>query len=114
MEIYKGKELVSNCKVLKGLSNFRGLMFSSGLVKGESVLLTMFEESRVSSAIHMLFVFFPIDVVWLNSNLEIVDVKKNIKPFSLYVSPKKAAKYVLEMRSGESEGLSIGDFLSFG
>lgn len=75
-------------------------MFSKRLRKGEGVILINSEESIVNTAIHTFFVFFPIDVIWLDKNRKIVDFRKNVKPFTPLVVPKKAAKYVVEMAVG--------------
>ena len=45
---------------------------------------------------HMLFVFFPIDVLILNRHKEIVEIKRKFKPFSFWNSKEKA-KYVIEL-----------------
>jgi len=58
--------------------------------------------------IHMLFVFFPLDVVWLDENMRVVDVQKG-NPFDLLLIPKKKAKYVLELNAGS--GIKIKDKL---
>ncbi|MDD4662623.1 MAG: DUF192 domain-containing protein, partial [Candidatus ainarchaeum sp.] len=47
-------------------------------------------------SIHMFFVFYRITVIFLNSKKDVVDIKKNLKPFRLYI-PKRKAKYVIEI-----------------
>ncbi len=85
------KEIVE-VEYYKGiLKNFRGLMFS----KKKNVLLTVPYESKSHAAIHSFFVFFPFYAIFLDSNKEVVDFKK-MKPFQIY-SPKKSAKYILEL-----------------
>ena len=39
----------------------------------------------------MFFVFFPIDVLFLDKNKKVVELKENFKPFSIYF-PKNKAK----------------------
>ena len=56
----------------------------------------------------MLFVFYPIDVVWLDSDKIVVD-KKTVNPFVLYSAPRKPAKYVIEMRKGFAKNIKIGE-----
>ena len=50
----------------------------------------------------MLFVFYPIDVLFLDKNNIVVDKKDNFKPFTLYNSKKKGerirAMEILKMR----------------
>lgn len=85
-------KIPKNAKICKSLfSKCLGLMFS----KPKPVLLVNSKESR--TGIHMFFVFFPLDIIWLDSNYKIIDFRKNVKPFSGFYYPKKPAKYVLEM-----------------
>jgi len=86
----------------------RGLMFSPP----RNLIFSYPDERRVS--LHMFFVFFPIDVAFLNSNKEIVEIKENFKPFTVH-SPKNKAKYVVELNHGtiEQTGTTVGDRLEF-
>ncbi|MBS3113227.1 DUF192 domain-containing protein [Candidatus Woesearchaeota archaeon] len=70
------------------------------------------EEQRVP--LHMWFVFFPIDVVYLDSRHNIVELVENLKPFSYY-NPKNKAKYVVEFSAGTiySERLVVGNKIIF-
>ena len=91
----------------------KGLMFSRPLRKGEAIILVADNEGVMETTIHMLFVFFSIDVVWLNEKKEVVDKKKGIKMFSPLIVPSKPAKYVVELRKGASRHTFIGDKLEF-
>jgi len=73
---------------------FRGLMFS----RPRNLVLVPKNETRKGAGIHMFFVFFPIDVYWLDSELNIVDKKMNVKPFTMAM-PKKKAKYIVELKT---------------
>ncbi len=73
-------------------SNFRGLMFS----KRRNLVLVLKKESRIGAAIHMFFVFFPIDVYWLDKNYNVIDSRKKVMPFSMAI-PRKKAKYIVEI-----------------
>lgn len=44
----------------------------------------------------MFFVFYSIDVLLLNEKKEIVEIKKNFKPFTFWNSKEKG-KYVVEL-----------------
>ncbi len=77
------------------LSKFIGLRFSKKLSKDEVLLITNNEEGTLNSCVDMLFVFFPIDVFWLDKDKVIVD-KARLRPFSLIRFPRKPAKYILE------------------
>ncbi len=69
----------------------------------------------------MPFMRFPIDIAFISSEKEIVDVKRNVKPIGIFPStwriyrPEKMCKYILEVESGllEDKGFSVGDELKF-
>lgn len=82
-------------------SIFRGLMFSR-----RKNLLFVFDRDRKVS-IHMLFVFFSIDIYWLDKDFRVIDLKKNVKPFTFVGSDKKV-KYVLEISKGNFD-FKLGD-----
>lgn len=52
------------------------------------------QEKKIS--LHMFFVFFPIDVLILNEQKEIVEIKRDFQPFTFWNSQKKG-KYLLEL-----------------
>lgn len=86
-----------------------GLMFR--FKKPDFGLVFIFDKERRAD-LHMLFVFFPIDVLFLDKNKKVVDVKKNFKPFAYY-SPKAKAKYVVELGVGVMQKTKIGDKITF-
>ncbi|MBW2978425.1 DUF192 domain-containing protein [Candidatus Woesearchaeota archaeon] len=90
------------CKSVWGKS--RGLMFS----KKKNLVFIFNKEKRIP--LHMFFVFYPIDVLFLDKNKRIVEIKKNFKPFSFYTSKNKA-KYVAELT--EEHKFKIGDKIDF-
>ena len=59
---------------------------------------------------------FSLDIIFINKNLEIVDIFFNAKPYDLMtITSDKKAKYVLELYAGvfKSFNLEIGDELIF-
>ncbi|MBI5389320.1 DUF192 domain-containing protein [Candidatus Woesearchaeota archaeon] len=74
----------------------KGLMFSPEL-HDECLIFFFAKETKVP--IHMMFVFFPIDVLWLNAEKRIVAMKENLRPFRYY-DPKVKAQYVVELPQG--------------
>lgn len=68
----------------------KGLMFSR-----MRNLIFVFDEEKIIS-LHMLFVFFPIDVLFLDKDKRIIEIKRNFRPFTFYTSKNKA-KYVVEL-----------------
>ena len=92
--IHQGNKIIEKVKYCdSNFSKVLGLMFR---IKPVPTLLVNSRESILGSSIHMLFVFFPLNIYWLDSNFNIVDYKK-VKPFTLNHKPKKKAKYVLEL-----------------
>jgi uncharacterized membrane protein (UPF0127 family) len=61
---------------------------------------------------------FPIDVIWLNQNKEIVHIKKSLDPCDsdcpVYY-PDRKSKYVLETVAGfaDKQNLKVGDVVFF-
>ena len=110
VEIINGSVvLATNAKYCENiLPRAKGLMFSKPLKQGSAIVLVSPKEGILETTIHMMFVFFPLDIVWLNKNKEVVDFCKGVKPFT-FVAPKKAAKYVLELPCGVCENLKLGD-----
>lgn len=85
-----------------------GLMFSS-----TSEALVMFFADEQKIPLHMFFVPSAIDVLFLDRKFEVVDLKENFKPFTLYTSKRKA-KCVIELPAGtaKASGTKIGDKIS--
>ena len=77
------------------LSRSLGLMFS----KPKQAALVLKFEKEENISLHMAFVFYAIDVIFVNRRKEIVDIKENFKPFETYVSKRKA-KYAIELPAG--------------
>lgn len=50
--------------------------------------------------LHMFFVFFPIDLLFLDKDKKVIEIKEGFKPFTLYYSKKKAY-YVVELPNGK-------------
>ncbi len=68
-------------------------------------LLMVFKKPR-KIRLHMWFVFFSIDVLVLDEEKRIVEIKRNFRPFTFWNSEKEG-KYLVELGSpGEYE---IGD-----
>ena len=91
----KGDVICSDAKICKSiLSKTVGLMFSK---KPKPLIFILKKEKIVP--LHMFFVFFPIDVLFLGKNRTVVEIKENFGPFSYY-RPKNKAMYVIELPAG--------------
>jgi len=73
------------------ISKAIGLMFSMN----PKNLIFIFKKEKIVP-LHMFFVIFPIDVLFLDKNKKVVDMKENFRPFTFY-TPKAKAKYVIEL-----------------
>jgi len=94
---------------LTPLEKMKGLMFRKSLNK--PLVLVLNSPSRYGASIHMGFMKFPIDVVFLDSKKKIVDIALNVRPWTANVTPKKPAKYIVEMKKGTAKRLKIGKTL---
>jgi hypothetical protein len=89
----------------------KALGFMFRIKKPKEALIFVFGSEKRTD-LHMLFVFFPIDVLFLDKNKRVVDVKKNFKPFTYY-APKAKAMYVIELPAGVMGNTNIGDKITF-
>lgn len=89
----------------------KGLMFRSKLEEDEGILLVQPRDSKIDSAIHMLFVGMPLGVVWINNANEVVDTVV-AKPWRLYYGPERAARYILEIHPDRLDYFCKGDRVS--
>lgn len=94
-----------------------GLMFRESLPENEGMLFTFAIENTYG--FWMKNMNFPIDIIWINSNLTIVDITTNVQPCTQNecesYTPVAPVQYVLEMNSGwaQSNGINIGDTIEF-
>lgn len=94
------------------LTQLRGFTLRPHLAADEGLVLVGKRDSRLDSSIHMFFVSFDLAVVWINSNMQVVDkvLAKSWKP--AYFS-KQPAKYVLEVHPDRWGDFQIGDTVRF-
>jgi uncharacterized membrane protein (UPF0127 family) len=82
---------------------FRGLMLEKEERFDYGLVFDFGHATRFGASVHMLFVFFPIDLVYLDENRRVVDVKTGFRPWSLNYTPKKAARYLIELPAGKAD-----------
>ena len=87
-------------------------MFRGSLAHDEGLLLVGSRDTRLDSAIHMLFVGFDLAVIWINSNMEVVD-KVVAKSWHLAYVPERPARYVLEVHPELFPEYEIGHKVEF-
>jgi uncharacterized protein len=90
------------------LARMKGLLGRRELPSGEGILL------RPASSVHMAFMRFPIDAVFLDRDLRVVKVVPDLRPWR--AAGSRGAKSVLEIPAGEARrrGLGVGDRLIAG
>jgi len=86
-------------------TRLKGLLGRQGLGEGEGLLI------RPTGSIHMFFMRFAIDAVFLDSELRVLKVVPDLKPWRM--AAKRGAKQVLEIAAGEAKrrGLEPGQQL---
>ncbi|MBI5797654.1 DUF192 domain-containing protein [Candidatus Woesearchaeota archaeon] len=112
--MHKGRIIANLAKYCDtAFTRAMGLMFTLPLKKEQACILVANNESIMETSIHMFFVFYPIDVLWLNEKKEVVDKRISVWPFTPLLIPKLAAKYVIELPRKRAENLVIGTKLDF-
>lgn len=90
----------------------KGLMFRERLEENNGMIFIFEQEFQVS--FWMKNTLIPLDIIFINKNFRIVDIKNAVPckqdPCQLY-KPQKSAQYVLEVNSGftEKNGIMIND-----
>ena len=91
---------------------FRGFMLHPPITLAEALVLVETSESKLKTAIHMLFMRFDLGVVWVNGRGEVVDTVL-AKRWRLQYTPRAAAQYVIEMHPSLLAQVQIGDKVAF-
>jgi uncharacterized protein len=102
-----GTVVCARCAVAAtSLRRMKGLLGRKELPPGEGILL------RPASSIHMLFMRFPIDAVFLDRELVVRKVVPGLKPWRL--ASARGSKSVVELAAGEAErhGIAAGQRLT--
>ena len=94
MRIKISKNSIEAAACASYISRAIGLMFAPK----PKPLLFIFSKEGIYK-LHMWFVFFPIDVVFMDKGKKVIEIKENFKPFTFY-NPKRKAKYILELPKG--------------
>ncbi len=76
----------------------KGLMFRESLDLDKGMLF-IFPTSEKHS-FWMKNTYLPLDLIWINEDLDIVHIHKNAQPHSGSIVPNTEAKYVLEINAG--------------
>ena len=91
----------------------KGLMFEDAKKFDYALIFELGKESRKSSSMHMMFVFFPIDILFLDKDKRIVEIVKNLQPFTPNYTPKKRCWYFVELPAGSTNNVRVGNTLEW-
>ena len=80
----------------------RGLLGRTGLEPGEGLLI------RPTGSVHTFFMRFPIDVVFVSRDGEVLKIASNVSAWR--TAAARGAKVVIELAAGEADrsGISVG------
>ena len=87
-------------------------MFTSIKNFDYALIFDMKRTARFENSLHMLFVFYPILAVFLNSEQKVVD-KRILTPFQLNYTPKKKCRYIIEIPTTFEKEFKIDDKISW-
>lgn len=76
---------------------FRGLMLRGKFQQGKALLFKFPKPGRRS--VHMWFVRFSIDLVYLDSSFRVVELRAQLKPWRFY-RPRATVSYLIELPAG--------------
>jgi uncharacterized protein len=90
------------------MKRLKGLMFRKNPIENEGLWITP------CNSIHMFFMNFPLDIVFLNEQNEVVKLHPGLKPWRMTI-PLNSAHSVIELPEGSINKLEInvGDILYF-
>ena len=103
MQREDGAVVCERCEIADTvLPRMKGLLGRESLDAGEGLLI------RPTSSIHMFFMRFPIDAVFLDRDLRVVGIAESLRPWR--VAGRRGARAVLELAAGEASrrGLQAG------
>ena len=107
------KTIAGSAKMcLSQMAKARGLMFSRPL-KDRALIFVFRKQKRV--ALHMLFVFFPIDIMFLDEKQRVIELRESVKPFTTFIKSRKKVGWVVELPNGtiKRSKTKIGDLIQF-
>jgi uncharacterized protein len=99
----EGSMVCERCSIAQTtLTRTRGLLGRDDLTPGEGILL------RPAGSIHTAFMRFAIDAVFVDRELQVIRIARELPPWR--VAAARGARAVLELPAGEADrrGLAVG------
>lgn len=109
---YNGVVIAKNIEFARTMvKQALGLMFRRSISLDYAMIFVLKKPSKVN--VHMFFVFFPIDVIFLNEEKKICEFSR-LRPWVGFKAIKNI-KYVLEMKAGTFDmfNLTVGRQIEF-
>ncbi|KXB01714.1 hypothetical protein AKJ44_02190 [candidate division MSBL1 archaeon SCGC-AAA261F17] len=91
---------------------FRGLMLKGSFWSGQALVFPFSKPKRYS--IHTFFMRFPIDLLYLDQELEVIESRKELSPWKIHKSGEEAS-ILVELPPGriEEANVRVDDELDF-
>ncbi len=96
------------------LKQAKGLMFRKSLPQNDGMLFVFDKEDYYG--FWMMNTSIPLDIIWINKDMEIVHIEKSVQPCGILCpvyKPKEKARYVLEVNAGfvDKNKVEVGHFI---
>jgi uncharacterized protein len=102
-----GRVVCERCLIARTpWQRMRGLLGRKSLDPDEGMFF------RSSGPIHMFFMRFPIDAIFCDGDLVVIDVERGLAPWRM--AGRRGAKVVIEVASGAAADVRPGDRLVLG
>jgi len=102
-----GTVVCERCEVPESsFGRARGLLGRDGLEAGEGMLIDR------AGSVHMFFMRFPIDVVFLDRDLKVVGVRHGLRPWQVAAARRAVAALELPAGAAAEAGIEEGDVLA--
>lgn len=103
----EGSVVCARCLIARSpWQRMRGLLGRKALDPDEGMLF------RPAGSIHMFFMRFPIDAIFCDRELVVIDVERGLAPWRM--AGRRGAKVVIELAAGAAAGVEPGDRLVLG
>lgn len=112
-DVYRGDlKICTAGEATNFFARARGLMLRGRLGREEGLLIE-FSSLLKSRSIHSCFMRFTIDLIFIDSDMKIVDLA-TLRPWRMY-NPKGQCAWVLEVNEGtiKRKDIKVGDQLEF-
>lgn len=102
----EGVVLCERCEIPESaFGRMRGLLGRDGLEPGTGMLIDR------TGSVHMFFMRFPLDVVFLDRDRRVVRIVRGLRPWRLAAARKAVAALELPAGAADEAGLDDGDVL---